>query len=497
MEISLDSFLLIISVLIFISLIIGKAGYKFGVPTLLLFLLIGLIAGTDVLNIIDFNSPVLAQNIGIISLNIILFSGGMDTNIKEIKPIVVPGLILATFGVLFTACITGLFIFFITKNFFTSFSFSLFEALLLGAIMSSTDSASVFSILRSKGLSLKENLRPLLELESGSNDPMAYMLTIVLLQLINSPSIDVVDVISLFLRQLCFGAISGYLLGLLAVKIINKINLSNDALYSVLLLTIMLFIYGFTSFISGNGFLAVYVGGLVIGNHRFVHKRSTMKFFDGITWLFQIIMFLSLGLLVNPSELLRLSGLGILIGLFMIVCSRPISVFLSLLPFRKFSLKSRLFVSWVGLRGAVPIIFATYPMIADVDNSRLIFNIVFFITILSLVIQGTFISPVAKLLHLDLPYKEKNKLNEFDVEFSDEIKSAMCEIIVKKQMLQNGNRIMDINIPDHTLVAMVKRNNAYFIPKGNTKLFENDIILIITDDESALKETKRILQGNE
>ena len=214
MEISLDSFLLIISVLIFISLIIGKAGYKFGVPTLLLFLLIGLIAGTDVLNIIDFNSPVLAQNIGIISLNIILFSGGMDTNIKEIKPVVVPGLILATFGVLFTACITGLFIFFITKNFFTSFSFSLFEALLLGAIMSSTDSASVFSILRSKGLSLKENLRPLLELESGSNDPMAYMLTIVLLQLINSPSIDVVDVISLFLRQLCFGAISGYLLGL-------------------------------------------------------------------------------------------------------------------------------------------------------------------------------------------------------------------------------------------------------------------------------------------
>ena len=346
-------------------------------------------------------------------------------------------------------------------------------------------------------MSLKENLRPLLELESGSNDPMAYMLTIVLLQLINSPSIDVVDVISLFLRQLCFGAISGYLLGLLAVKIINKINLSNDALYSVLLLTIMLFIYGFTSFISGNGFLAVYVGGLVIGNHRFVHKRSTMKFFDGITWLFQIIMFLSLGLLVNPSELLPLSGLGILIGLFMIVCSRPISVFLSLLPFRKFSLKSRLFVSWVGLRGAVPIIFATYPMIADVDNSRLIFNIVFFITILSLVIQGTFISPVAKLLHLDLPYKEKNKLNEFDVEFSDEIKSAMCEIIVKKQMLQNGNRIMDINIPDHTLVAMVKRNNAYFIPKGNTKLFENDIILIITDDESALKETKRILQGNE
>lgn len=497
MDLSIDSFLLIISVLIFISLIVGKAGYKFGVPTLLLFLIIGLIAGTDVLNIIDFDSPVLAQNIGVLSLNVILFSGGMDTSIKEIKPVVIPGLILATLGVLLTAIITGLFIYFITNNFFTSISFSIVEALLLGAIMSSTDSASVFSILRSKGLSLKENLRPLLELESGSNDPMAYMLTIVLLQLINSPVVDIADIIILFFRQLCFGAICGYLLGIFAVKIINKINLSNDALYSVLLLTIMLFIFGFTSFISGNGFLAVYVGGLVIGNHRFVHKRSTMKFFDGITWLFQIIMFLTLGLLVNPSELLPLAGLGISIGLFMIFFSRPISVFISLLPFRKFSLKSRLFVSWVGLRGAVPIIFATYPMIADIENSRLIFNIVFFITILSLVIQGTFITPVAKLLHLDLPFKEKNKLNEFDVEFSDDIKSAMCEIVVKKEMLQNGNKIMDINIPDHTLVAMVKRDNAFFIPKGNTKLLENDIILIITDDEKALRETKRLLQGND
>lgn len=497
MSLSLDSFFLIISVLIFISLIIGKAGYKFGVPTLLLFLLIGLVAGTDVLGIIEFDSPYLAQNIGVISLNVILFSGGMDTNVKEIKPVIVPGLVLATLGVFLTAIITGLFIYYITNNFFSSVSFSLVEALLLGAIMSSTDSASVFSILRSKGLSLKENLRPLLELESGSNDPMTYMLTIVLLQLVNTPSINVFDVILLFLRQLCFGILCGYFLGILAVKFINKINLSNDALYSVLLLTIMLFIFGFTSFISGNGFLAVYVGGMVIGNHRFVHKRSTMKFFDGITWLFQIIMFLSLGLLVNPSELLPLAGLGISIGIFMILFSRPIAVFLSLLPFRKFSFKSRLFVSWVGLRGAVPIIFATYPMIADVDNSRLIFNIVFFITILSLVIQGTFIFPVAKLLHLDLPFKEKNKLNEFDVEFSDDIKSAMCEIVVNQKILQNGNRIMDIDIPDHTLVAMVKRDNSYFIPKGNTRLYDKDIILIITDDENALKETKRLLQGND
>ena len=492
MNITIELFLLIASILLFFSLIVGKSGYRFGVPVLLLFLFIGFAAGSDGLGL-QFGSPKIAQYIGVFALNIILFSGGMDTRFSEIKPVAVKGIVLATVGVLLTALITGLFIYWLTNNIIHSVTFSLVESLLLASVMSSTDSASVFAILRSKGLSLKENLRPLLELESGSNDPMAFMLTIVLIQLLQTPDISGWEIALMFSKQLIIGALGGFLIGKMAVKLINRINLDNDALYSVLLLTVMFFLFGFTDFIGGNGYLAVYAGGLMIGNHRFVHKRSTLKFFDGLTWLFQIVMFLTLGLLVNPSELIPVAGVGILIGFFMILFSRPISVFLSLLPFKNMSFKARLFTSWVGLRGAVPIIFATYPWISEVPNAKMIFNIVFFITILSLVVQGTTVSGMAHLLKLSLPVPPKRQLKEFDVEFSDEIKSAMCEITVNDEMLKNGRRVMDVSMPDKTLLVMVKRSKKYFIPRGNTQLEKGDSLLIITDDEEAMRETQRQL----
>ena len=495
MSISIDLFILIGSVLLFFSLVVGKTGYKFGVPTLLVFLLIGIGAGGEGLGL-QFGSPYVAQYIGVVALSIILFSGGLDTRFSEIRPIVFPGIVLATLGVMLTAIVTGFFIYWLTNSLFKSVTFSLLESFLLAGVMSSTDSASVFSILRSRGLSLKENLRPLLELESGSNDPMAFMITIVLVQLLQTPDISGWEVVFLFLKQLILGVVSGFILGKMAVRIINKINLDNDALYSVLLLTVMLFLYGFTSFVGGNGYLAVYAGGLLIGNHRFVHKRSTLKFFDGLTWLFQIVMFLSLGLLVNPSELLPIAGVGLLVGLFLIVVARPVSVFISLLPFKKFSFKARLFTSWVGLRGAVPIIFATYPWISNVPNSKMIFNIVFFITILSLVVQGTTISTMAGWLKLSLPVAPRRRLREFDVEFSEEIKSAMCEITVNSQMLTEGRRVMDISLPDQTLLVMVKRDYKYFIPRGNTLLDVGDSLFIITDNEEAMRETQRLLGVN-
>ena len=493
MQLTIEFFLLIASLLLFFSLIIGKTGYKYGVPTLLLFLVIGCVAGTDGLGLIEFNSPQMAQYIGVIALNVILFSGGMDTRFAEIKPIVVPGVLLATVGVLLTALLTGGFIYLITNNLFQSLAFSLAESLLLASVMASTDSASVFSILRSKGLHLKENMRPLLELESGSNDPMAYMLTIVMLQLLRTPDVDGWEVVALLFRQLLLGGVCGVLLGKIAVRIINRIDLDNYALYSVLLFTVMLFLFGFTSFVGGNGYLAVYVGGLFVGNSRFVHKRSSLKFFDGLTWLCQIIMFLSLGLLVNPSELLPVAGIGLLIAIFMILIARPISVFTCLAPFRQFSRNGKILASWVGLRGAVPIIFATYPWIEGVPQAKMLFNIVFFITILSLVLQGTFIAKMAHWLHLDLPMPQQNRLKEFDVEFSDDIKSAMCEMKVNSKMLEDGDRLMDIALPDHTLVAMVKRQDRYFIPRGNTHLEVGDIILLITDDEKAMLETMQSL----
>lgn len=492
MNITIELFLLIASILLFFSLIVGKSGYRFGVPVLLLFLFIGFAAGSDGLGL-QFGSPKIAQYIGVFALNIILFSGGMDTRFSEIKPVAVKGIVLATVGVLLTALITGLFIYWLTNNIIHSVTFSLVESLLLASVMSSTDSASVFAILRSKGLSLKENLRPLLELESGSNDPMAFMLTIVLIQLLQTPDVGGWEIALVFSKQLVIGALGGFLIGKMAVKLINRINLDNDALYSVLLLTVMFFLFGFTDFIGGNGYLAVYAGGLMIGNHRFVHKRSTLKFFDGLTWLFQIVMFLTLGLLVNPSELIPVARVGILIGFFMILFSRPISVFLSLLPFKNMSFRARLFTSWVGLRGAVPIIFATYPWISEVPNAKMIFNIVFFITILSLVVQGTTVSGMAHLLKLSLPVPPKRQLKEFDVEFSDEIKSAMCEITVNDEMLKNGRRVMDVSMPDKTLLVMVKRSKKYFIPRGNTQLEKGDSLLIITDDEEAMRETQRQL----
>ena len=492
--ISIELFLLLISVLLFVSLLVGKMGSRFGVPTLLLFLLIGMLSGSDGLGI-EFNSPKIAQAIGVVALNIILFSGGMDTRFTEVKPIAAQGMILATIGVLFTALLTGIFIFWLTNNFFNAVTFTLLESLLLASVMSSTDSASVFSILRSKNLSLKENLRPLLEFESGSNDPMAFMLTIVLIQLIQSPVIDAWAALWMFFKQLLLGGLAGYFLGRLSVRIINKINLDNDALYSVLLMTLMFFLFGFTTFISGNGYLAVYVGGLFIGNSRFVHKRSSLKFFDGMTWLVQIIMFLTLGLLINPSELLPIAGIGIIVGLFMIFFSRPVSVHLSLLPFRNLSHKARHYVSWVGLRGAVPIIFATYPWIENLPHAKDIFNIVFFITILSLVIQGTTVGSMAKWLGLSQDVLRKRKLKNFDVEISEDIKSYMSEISIKKEFLANGSRLMDLNVPEKTLIVMVKRDDQYFIPRGNTELMVGDRILVITDNEKALEQTYKSMNG--
>ena len=389
MVISPENILLVGAILLFLSVLIGKTGAKFGVPALLLFLGVGMLAGSDGFGIY-FDSPQIAQFIGTVALCIILFSGGMDTHYREIKPILAPGVTLATLGVLMTTIITGLFIYSLSDLLPGNFQLGLLESMLLAAVMSSTDSASVFSILRSKGISLKERLRPTLELESGSNDPMAYMLTILLIQVIEIGVIDWPHSIVLLFMQLSIGAAAGFALGYAIVWIINRINVPNESLYPVLLFSCVFFVFAFTNLLQGNGYLAVYIAGLVVGNRKLVHKRSLTTFFDGFTWLFQIVMFLTLGLLVNPSELPAVAGVGLLVAIFMIVVSRPISVFACLLPFRRFTTRARVYISWVGLRGAVPIIFATYPLMsAEIPNARMIFNIVFFVTIVSLLVQGT------------------------------------------------------------------------------------------------------------
>ena len=476
-----ENILLIGSVLIFSSIIISKTGYRFGIPTLLLFLLVGMLFGSDGLGL-QFNSARDAQFIGMIALSIILFSGGMDTKFQDIKPVLKPGIVLSTVGVLLTTVLTGVFIYFLSGLTHTNIELTMMASLLLAATMSSTDSASVFSLLRSQRMNLKENLRPMLELESGSNDPMAYMLTIVLIQIISSGSELSLAVVGRdFLVQFLIGGSVGYAFGRFAVWLVNRINLSNSSLYPILLLSIVFATFTITDLLKGNGYLAVYIAGVIVGNVRLVYRKEINTFMNGLTWLFQIIMFLSLGLPVNPHEMLDIAAVALLIGLFMIVIARPVSVFACLLPFRNISNKARLFVSWVGLRGAVPIIFATYPVIAGIEGSQQLFNIVFFITLLSLVVQGMSISSFARWLHLDLP--EEKEGNEFGVELPDEIDTKLEDMTLTTEMLAGGNRLKDMNIPKGSLVMLVKRGNEFIIPNGQVELHAGDKLLFISENK--------------
>ena len=481
-----ENILLIGSVLLFVSIVVSKTGYRFGVPTLLVFLLVGMFFGSDGLGL-QFHNADEAQFIGMVALSIILFSGGMDTKFSEIRPVLSQGILLSTVGVLLTTLFTGLFIYWISGFEHVSITMSLITAMLLAATMSSTDSASVFNILRSQSMNLKHNLRPMLELESGSNDPMAYMLTIVLIQFINSSGMGMMDILGSFCIQFIVGGASGFLLGRLAILILNKINLNNQSLYPILLLSFIFFTFTVTDLCKGNGYLAVYIAGIMVGNNRITNRKEISTFMNGMTWLFQIIMFLTLGLLVNPHEMLNIAVPALLIGVFMIVFARPLSVLICLLPFKKMNFNSRIFVSWVGLRGAVPIIFATYPVVANIPDSNQIFNIVFFITILSLVVQGTTISWIAKLLHLGTPLEKTG--NDFGVEIPDEINTDLRDIILTEEMLAKGNRLMDMNLPKGTLVMLVKRGNEFMIPNGSLQLHAGDKLLIISENKESTPAT--------
>ena len=480
--INAEHFLLIGAILLFVAVMAGKVAYRFNAPALLLFLAVGLFFGYDILS---FNSPELTQFIGMISLCIILFSGGMDTKFSEIRPVLAEGITLATAGVLTTALLLGGFIYFVSP--WLGFEFSIPLALLLASTISSTDSASVFSILRTRRQGLRENLRPLLELESGSNDPMAYILVILLVKMLggSGEEVGLGGAILMFVVQMAMGALIGYLFGRISVWIINKININNASLYSVLLLACVFFTFSFTSLIKGNGYLAVYIAGLIVGNNKLVNKRTVTTFFDGITWLFQIIMFLMLGLLVNLNEALQLHIilLGVAAGAFLMLVARPIAVFMSLAPFRRLTRKARSYISWVGLRGAVPIIFATYPWVSKIEGAEIIFNVVFVMTILSLVVQGTTVSSMAELL--GLAYTEKE--SKFEGALQDKVKSAFTEISVTEQMLSEGNRLNKVSLPDNTLVVMVCRDGDYFVPKGNAELHMGDKLLILSDRNDELQ----------
>lgn len=481
MQVTLENFLLIGSALLFVSILISKTGYRFGIPVLLLFLFVGMLFGSDGLGI-QFENAESAQFIGMIALSIILFSGGMDTKLEEVRPVMGPGVLLSTAGVLLTTLFTGGFIYLISGLPGMNIELTLVTSMLLAATMSSTDSASVFNILRSQQIRLKNHLRPLLELESGSNDPMAYLLTIVLIALLQTGGTNITDVVILFFVQFIVGALGGYLLGRAVIWILNHIKLPNSTLYPILLLSLIFIIFTLVDTIGGNGYLAVYIAGIIVGNRPLVYRRDIQSFMGGMTWLFQIVMFLTLGLLVNPHEMINIALAASLIGVFMILVARPLSVVFCLLPFKGIKAKSGVFISWVGLRGAAPIIFATYPVIARVEGSDQLFNIVFFITILSLIIQGTTVGTAARWLGLVKPPRRKPQT--FGLELPEEADASLNDYILTANDLIHGNTLKEVELPTGTLVLLIKRDERFIIPNGQVELKPGDHLLMASENKT-------------
>ena len=481
--IAIEYLLLISSGLILISIGIAKFSDNLGVPILVLFLGIGMLAGSEGPGGIYFDDAGLAQSIGIIALAYILFAGGMDTHWPSVRNMLWPATSLATLGVFLTALSVG-----VVTHYFLNFSW--LNGLLIGAIISSTDAAAVFSVLRARSVSLRGGLKPLLELESGSNDPMAVFLTVGLIELLSSPQTRFADIVLLFLMQMGIGALFGMGLGKSLAVLLNRFKFAYEGFYPVFAMASVAFIYSVTALVGGSGFLSVYIAGLVAGNSEFVHKKSLLRFFDGLAWLSQICMFVTLGLLVFPSRLLPVIAAGLLISAFLMFVARPLSVYVGL-AFSRLDWREKLFVSWVGLRGAVPIILATFPLLAGLPNAELFFNLVFFIVITSALLQGWSIPVVARLLKVDAPLKRKRN---YPIEFApaEGADTELKEFSIPSRSAVAGKSIVEIGMPRDTLIVLINRSEEFIVPSGGTVLNEGDVVLALVNKRN-LPQLREIL----
>lgn len=483
----IETIILWAAVLTLISVLASKISDRFALPALLLFLVIGMLAGSEGIGGIYFDDFGIAKSIGVIALIFIIFSGGLDTSWKSVKHLFVPGIVLSTVGVFVTAVVVGLFA-------MTIFKFTFLEGLLLGSIVSSTDAAAVFSILRSRKISLKGHLKPLLELESGSNDPMAVFLTVGCLGLLTSPGSSILNLIPLFILNMGVGLLMGYVMSKVSIFFINRSKLEYEGLYPVLTIGLILFTYAATTLVKGNGFLAVYLLGLLMSKKDFMHKNSLIRFYEGIAWLMQIAMFLTLGLLVFPSQIVPVIGGGLLIAAILMLFARPLSVFLCLIPF-KFHLPEKIMISWVGLRGSVPIILATFPLLAGITQAHTIFNIVFFIVLTSVLLQGTSIPAVSKMLKVNAPLNTKRP---YPIEFEQtgDLDASLNDMIVPYNSDVVGKTIAAINVPPKALIVLLTRNDNFIVPNGSTVIEGGDVLLVLANDEDRrnLKKTLSTLR---
>ncbi|MBQ7168467.1 MAG: potassium/proton antiporter [Synergistaceae bacterium] len=466
---------LVTGLLFFLSLVAGSLSEKIKVPALILFLGIGMLAGVDGPGGLNFSDANAANSVGTFALAFILFSGGFQTKWSDIKPIVTQGVVLSTLGVLITAVAMAVPIAFLPQ-------FTYKDAFLLGAIVSSTDAAAVFSILRTQKVGLRGSLRPLLEFESGSNDPMAVFLTITAITWLSSPEVPVNELAVKFVVQMTAGGAMGYVMGRFSCWAIQRLRVANEALYPVWGISIVMATFGLTETVYGNGYLAVYVCGIVMGGGDFLYKYSLQRFHEGFAWLMQIIMFLVLGLLVTPSEVANMSvmSMGFLISFCLMFVARPIAVFIGMM-FSRSNWREKLFVSWTGLRGAVPIILATYPLTEGHPQARYMFNVIFFVVLTSVMIQGKTLAWFARFLGIDAAVREaKTWTLNFDItpaSGTDETR----EVDLPDDAAVIGRAVKDLRFPDGVTILLINRGEKYLIPKGGTVLERDDTLLIFGD----------------
>ncbi|MGG3800512.1 potassium/proton antiporter [Metabacillus fastidiosus] len=471
-HVNADYFIVLLGIFLILGVITTKLSLRFGIPALVLFMLIGMLIGSDGLGFIHFDDVHLAELTGIIALIIILFDGGLQTRWSTVKKVTAPSLTLATIGVLLTTAIIAI-------GAKLIFGIDWLEAFLMGAIVGSTDAAAVFSVMT--GQNIKDKLSSTLEAESGTNDPMAVFLTISIIQLITSDNTNILMLIGSFFWQMGLGLGIGLLFGFIASKSINQINLDSSGLYPVLVLSFATLTYSLTSLINASGFLAVYVAALVIGNQELTYRHSIIRFNEGLAWMMQIVMFIILGLLASPPQIMSWDIIwkGILLSFILMFIARPIAVFLSI-SFFKFTINDKIFISWAGLRGAVPIVLATFPMIAGVENSQLMFNIVFFVVLTSALIQGSSISFLAEKLHLTGEVKASSP-HMLKLVSIGKANAEMIEFEVGNDNHIIGKPLDQISFPEQALINAIIRNNKLVPSHGDTVIHKGDILYILAD----------------
>ena len=482
----LTLYLIAIPALLIFSVVASKGAGRFGIPALSIFLLLGMVVGREGPGGFPFSNYLLAQTLGIIALILILHSGGLGTVLGDVRAVRGSALALSTVGVVVATLLVGVF----SVRFL---HLDWLHGLLLGAAVSSTDVAAVFTVLRSRNVSLEGRIRPLLELESALNDPMTVFLSVGLLQLILAPvSASLLHLVPMFFQQMIVGTIAGIGAGKATRWAINWIKLEFEGLYPVLSVALVVLTYGVAQSLGGSGFLAVYISGIVLGNETYVNKRSLTVFHDGLAWLMQIVMFLTMGLLVLPSELSRVAVSGVALSGFLVFVARPVSVLLCLTPFR-FSVREQLMVSWAGLRGAVPIVVATYPLIAGVSGARTIFNLVFFVVFISVLLQGTSVPLVSKWLRVTGPLL---KVFRYPIEYNptDKVGTELVEVPVPDGSSAIGRTLGELALPAVGLIVLIRRDDDVLVPRGTTRIASRDTLLVLAERD-ALDRIRTIVGG--